>query len=827
MRRLILSSLAVLAAACVALAAPVLEQPDPTGDDHGDGRFTYPSLGFEDGDLDLTDFRVENDGEYAVFTVEFAHKIRKPERGAADELGRDFTRIARQGFYQFNVDIYIDTDRRTGSGYTRLLPGRLAEVAPDDAWEVAVIATPRPSVTRGLLREVVQDELVAAQLHGRSAGEAADRSLARQQAATFDRHVVFPADFRVRGKQISFKVSHVELGGEARPDWGYTVFVTGADLEASVELASGSGLTSSDNTWLGVVPVSPGEWTGRFGGGQPGESLQPPIVDLLVPEGRSQEAVLADYDSARGRPAILPAVTGRPAAAAADEPRWALAPWQGKVGYEIFVRSFQDSDGDGIGDFRGLIGRLDYLNDGDPATDDDLGVEAIWLMPVFASPSYHGYDCIDYYRLNPQYGTEADFAELLSECHRRGIKVVLDLMLNHTSSQHPWFVDSARGPGSEKRDWYVWRADDPGWTQPWGAGPVWHERGGAYYYGIFWSGMPDLNFRNPAVVAESERIAAFWLDRGVDGFRLDAARHLVADGPGELQNDTPETHRVWREFSGFLRREYPDRLMLGEIWSGPEDVAPYYGDAARVPGGDEFAMAFDFDLAGGMIQTVNLGDKGPLEAAIVRHQAVFPAGVLDGTFLANHDMPRLATQLAEQPAKLAQAAALLLTLPGTPWLYYGEEVGLGNPRSGGDEEKRTPMPWTADVAGFTTGVPWYRFAPGQETANVAVQTGDPESLLSRYRRLIRARQQNPALARGDLRLVAVDGGGWAALAYTRSAADQRVLVVHNLADQPATLSWRLDDAREYRLLFGDRGVGTPAVGAITLPARATGVWEVR
>lgn len=823
MRRLLPFALALVAAACNALADPVLDLRDPEGDDHGDGRFTYPSLGFEQGDLDLAGFAVENDGDHAVFTVEFARKINKPQRGAADELGRDFTRIARHGFYQFNVDIYIDTDRRTGSGYTRLLPGRLAEVAPADAWELAVVATPRPSVTQGLLRDVMQAELAGAQI----GGAGLDASLASQEAATFHRRVVFPTDFRVRGKKLHFKVPHALLGGPARPDWGYTVLVTGADLQAALELTSGTGLTTSGNTMLGVLPVSPGEWTNRFGGGQPGEALQPPIVDLLVPEGQSQQAILSDYASARNRPAILPAVSAAVALGDADTPRWALDHWQGKVCYEIFVRSFQDSDGDGIGDFRGLIDRLDYLNDGDPATTDDLGIEAIWLMPVFASPSYHGYDCIDYYRLNPQYGTEEDFAELLRECRRRGIAVVLDLMINHSSSQHPWFVDSARSPQSEKRDWYVWRADNPGWTQPWGSGPVWHQRGDSYYYGIFWSGMPDLNFRNPEVMAEVQRIAAYWLDRGVDGFRLDAARHLVEAGPGELQNDTPETHRAWREFSSFMRRDYPDRLMLGEIWSGPEDVAPYYGDAERIAGGDQFAMTFNFGLAGGMIQTVNLGDKGPLEAALVRQQAVFPDGVLDGTFLANHDMRRLASQLGGQPEKLAQAAALLLTLPGSPWLYYGEELGLANPRDAGDEDKRTPMPWTPDGTGFTDGVPWYRFAPGQQTANVATQTGDPASLLSRYRQLIRVRQQHPALARGDLQLLATDGGGWAALAYTRAVDGQRVLVVHNLADAPATLSWQLPDAGDYRLLFGDRGVGVPAAGAITMPARAAGIWEVR
>lgn len=831
-QRLVLVLIIMLVLAGAAQAADlVLEVRDPEGDDHGDGRFIYPGQGFERGDLDLVAFKVENDGQEAVFTAEFARKINKPDRGAADELGRDFTRIARHGFYQFNLDIYIDTDHRTGSGFTRLLPGRHAELAPDAAWDVCLLATPRPAMIKGVLRGLLEEELAEVQLRGAGSDRDADavRDQARRAAATFERRVHIPSDYRVRNKRIRFKVPHVVLGGPARPEWGYTVCVTGADLQASLELMDAGGLGGATNNNLGVVPISPGEWTNRFGGGQPGEALQPPIVDLLVPEGTSQEAVLSDYSSARGRPAILPAVRGAAAALAGDrEPRWQLDPWQGKVCYEIFVRSFKDSDGDGVGDFQGLISRLDYLNDGDPATTDDLGIEAIWLMPIFASPSYHGYDCIDYRRVNPDYGTEADFDQLIQECHRRGIKVVLDYMLNHSSSQHPWFVESARDPNSPKRDWYVWRDEKPaGWSQPWGSGPVWHEKNGSYYYGIFWSGMPDLDLENPEVMAEAQAIARHWLDRGVDGFRLDAARHLVHDGPGDGQNDTPATHRLWTEFSRFMRTEYPDRLMLGEIWSGPDDVAPYYGDADAVPGGTQFAMTFNFGLASGMVQAVNLADQGPLVSAWIMQTNVFPQGVLDGTFLANHDMTRLATQLGSDPAKLALAASLILTLPGTPWLYYGEEVGLFNPRNAGDEDKRTPMPWTADAAGFTTGVPWYRMAPGAETANVAVQTDDPASLLSRYRRFIRLRQQTPAVARGDLQFVSTEGAGWHALAYLRTLGDQRVLVVHNLGQEAATLSWTLEGDPAYELLEGDRGVGVPADGAITMPAHSTGVWQLR
>jgi glycosidase len=200
----------------------------------------------------------------------------------------------------------------------------------------------------------------------------------------------------------------------------------------------------------------------------------------------------------------------------ADRRAQAVVQWQhdwadGAVFYEVFVRSFADSDGDGIGDLRGLIERLDYLNDGDPTTDDDLGVSGLWLMPIFPSPSYHGYDVTDYESIDSDYGTLADFADLMRETERRGIRVVLDLVLNHSSSQHPWFVDSATGSGSPYRDWYVWNATNPGWTQPWGGSfPTWHLNGidGTYYYGVFWGGMPDLNFMTPAVRAEARRLAA-------------------------------------------------------------------------------------------------------------------------------------------------------------------------------------------------------------------------------------------------------------------------------------------------------------------------------
>jgi alpha-amylase len=244
---------------------------------------------------------------------------------------------------------------------------------------------------------------------------------------------------------------------------------------------------------------------------------------------------------------------------AEPDPVW----WHDRVFYEVFVRSFADSDGDGIGDLRGLIERLDDLNDGDPGTTSDLGVTALWLMPVAASPSYHGYDVTDYLTIEPDYGTNEDFRTLVDEAHARGIRIVVDLVMNHTSREHPWFLE-ARERGSEREAWYVWSDERPDVAGPAGR-PVWHRDGDRWYYGYFWEGMPDLNVSDPGVTAELEAIAATWLtEMGVDGFRLDAARHLIEDG-AELDN-TPETFEWLQAFRSTVRETKPDALVLGEVW---------------------------------------------------------------------------------------------------------------------------------------------------------------------------------------------------------------------------------------------------------------------
>jgi alpha-amylase len=499
---------------------------------------------------------------------------------------------------------------------------------------------------------------------------------------------------------------------------------------------------------------------------------------------------------------------------------------RGAVFYEVFVRSFADSDGDGKGDLRGLTSKLDYLNDGDPSTTTDLGVDALWLMPVFQSPSYHGYDTVDYERIDDEYGTAEDFQRLLDEAHRRGIRIIVDFVMNHSSDKHPWFVESASSPTSPKRDWYVWRADDPGWTPPWGgSNHTWHERNGAFYYGVFWSGMPDLNFSTPAVRQEMERLATLWISRGVDGFRLDATRHLFANGPGDLQNDQPETFEYLKEFAASVRKANPRAVVVGENWTETPIIARYY---------QALPMSFDFPLAEEILAGVKDGEAAGIANKLDEVLELYPRGAIDAPFLTNHDMVRFATVLGDDPAKLRSAAAILLTLPGAPFLYYGEEVGLqngpGGPRD--DEYKRTPMPWDAsETGGFTTGKPWFAFAPGKETANVAVQTGDSGSLLWHYRSLIRARKASPALLKGDLTILTSLVKSDPVLAFVRQAGGERVLVVHNLGAAEAEAGPYAVEGNSFEAIFTTGEIAAPVRSEgglkVKLPAGASAVWRIR
>jgi len=450
------------------------------------------------------------------------------------------------------------------------------------------------------------------------------------------------------------------------------------------------------------------------------------------------------------------------------------AAWtHGAVCYEVFVRSFYDSDGDGIGDLNGLIAKLDYINDGNPASKRDLGASCIWLMPIAQSPSYHGYDVSDYYRVAPAYGSNDDFKHLVAEAHQRGIKVLVDMVLNHTSSEHPYFQAALRDTTSPYRAWYR-ISPTPLGKGPWGE-EVWHRSPvrDEYYYGVFWSGMPDLNYDTPAVRDEANKIATFWLrDMGVDGFRLDAVPYLVEEG--SCLAGCRGTHTFLREYAAHIRAVKPDAYTVGEAWGSIDAMLPYYPD--------QLTSYFGFELADSLLSSVRTGAAAGLLGGFLRLQDTLPAHRWS-PFLSNHDQTRVMTALGGDVERAKVAATLLLTLPGLPFLYYGEEIGMTGDKP--DPRIRTPMQWSPRPGvGFTTGTPWEPPQPDSLTTTVATEDRDPGSLLNLYRRLIHLRKRHDALATG--RLMPLTAGDPHVTAYLRRASDRAVLVVANLGEAPAS-----------------------------------------
>lgn len=449
-------------------------------------------------------------------------------------------------------------------------------------------------------------------------------------------------------------------------------------------------------------------------------------------------------------------------------------PWtRGAVCYEVFVRSFYDSNGDGIGDLNGLTAKLDYINDGDPASHRDLGASCVWLMPVAASPSYHGYDVSDYYRVEPAYGTKADFQRFVAAAHRRGVKVLVDMVLNHTSSRNPWFQAALKDTASPYRSWYRFSPRPLG-KGPWGE-VAWHRSPvrDEYYYGVFSSEMPDLDYHTPAVRQEAMRIATFWLeDMGVDGFRLDAVPYLVEQGT--CQMGCPGTHAFLRAYAAHVDSVKPGAYTVGEVWGDITTLLPYYPD--------QLTSYFAFEIADSLLAAVRRGSVGGLLSGYLRLQDTLPA-YRWSPLLSNHDGTRSMTVLGGDVGRAKLAATLLLTLPGLPFVYYGEEIGMTGDKP--DPRLRTPMQWApVRGVGFTTATPWEVPQPDSLTANVAVEDGEPGSLLNRYRRLIHLRKRNAALAAG--RLVPLTASTPRVAAYLRRAGDDAVLVVANLAGVAAT-----------------------------------------
>lgn len=483
--------------------------------------------------------------------------------------------------------------------------------------------------------------------------------------------------------------------------------------------------------------------------------------------------------------------------------------WQAGAIYHIYPRSFQDTDGDGIGDLNGIARRLDYLA--------SMGIDAIWISPIFPSPmADFGYDVAEYCDVDPRFGTLADFDELLAQAHARGLKVVLDFVPNHTSDRHPWFVESRASRANPRRDWYLWLDPAAGGGPPnnWisdfgGSAWEWDEATGQYYHHAFLKQQPDLNWRNPAVQMAMYDVMRFWFDRGVDGFRIDVLWHMIkaADFPdnppnpawqpgmGEMHRvlqlhstDQPEVRAIaaaMRDIADGYGARGGERALIGEIYLPVERLMQYYGGERA-----EVHLPLNFQLIDAP------WEARALARLISEYEALLPPGGWPNWVLGNHDRPRVAAKRGQAQARIA--AMLLLTLRGTPTLYYGDELGLSDvaippeqvqdprelrePGLGlGRDPVRTPMPWDASAnAGFSAAHPWLPLHEDWSVRNVARMAEDPISILTLYRRLLGIRREYPALARGDFALLDSAGD---VLAYERRQDAQRLIVALNLGAQ--------------------------------------------
>ncbi|GMQ24173.1 alpha-amylase family glycosyl hydrolase [Algoriphagus sp. oki45] len=482
---------------------------------------------------------------------------------------------------------------------------------------------------------------------------------------------------------------------------------------------------------------------------------------------------------------------------------------QAGVTYEIFVQSFYDSNGDGIGDFNGVTQKLDYVR--------DLGANAIWFMPIMPSPTYHKYDVTDYKAVHPDYGTMEDFKRLLEEAHKRDIKIVIDMIINHTSTEHPWFQESKSGRDNPYRDYYVWAQKDTiaafldkkVITLDSDNIRQWHDPGLGedYYYGFFWGGMPDLNFDNPKVREEIYDIGRFWLEEvGVDGFRLDAAKHIFPD-------DRPlDNHEFWKEFRSKMEAIKPDVYLVGEVYDKKEIVAPY------LPG---LPALFNFDFHYTLIEALNT-ENGMLLAEKQKEVLDFYQGItpsfIDATFSSNHDQPRLLNDLKSDPDKYKQASAILLTMPGAPYLYYGEEIGMLGLKP--DEHIREPFLWDAKEKD-TGRASWIesKYSTDKTVTPLAQQLNDSKSYFNHYKELITLRNTHPALALGQLELPE-SGFAPSVMAYFRKTAGQEIFVVHNLGKEEVEITL----PEGYKEVIFGLGDGVNVSGKLTLGANASRVY---
>ena len=512
-------------------------------------------------------------------------------------------------------------------------------------------------------------------------------------------------------------------------------------------------------------------------------------------------------------------------------PQW----WQSAVIYQVYPRSFQDSDGDGIGDLAGIAARLDHFV--------TLGVDAIWISPIFSSPmADFGYDVADYTGVDPLFGTLDDFDRLLAQAHARGLRLLLDFVPNHSSDRHPWFLESRSSRDHPKRDWYIWRdaAPDGGPPNNWisdfgGSAWQWDGATGQYYYHAMMREQPDLNWRNPELRAAMFDAMRWWLDRGVNGFRVDILWHMVkaADFPDNPLNpdwlpgmadkdrmlqlystDQPAVHEIAADMRALA--DHYDALLVGEIYLPVDRLIGYYGRDR--PG---VHLPFNFQLIDAP------WNARSLHRLIAGYEAALPPGGWPNWVLGNHDRPRIAARVGEAQARVA--AMLLLTLRGTPTLYQGDEIGIGavdipadkvrDPREllepglgFGRDPVRTPMAWDASAGGgFSRGEPWLPLHPDRRTRNVAAESTDAGSMLTLHRALLTLRRAHAALSIGDMTMIEATGD---VLAFARRHGEERIVVALNLGELPQSLA--LEEAGGLRLLLSTLGHHAPVADRIPL-----------
>ena len=519
-----------------------------------------------------------------------------------------------------------------------------------------------------------------------------------------------------------------------------------------------------------------------------------------------------------------------------NDPLW----YKDAVFYELNVRAFFDSNADGIGDLPGLTQKLDYLK--------DLGVDAIWLLPIYPSPlKDDGYDIADYFGIHSDYGNLEDFKTLIKSAHQLGLRVITDLVLNHTSDQHPWFQSARKGPDNPYHDYYVWSDNDQKYARTriifldteesnW----TWDDHAQQFYWHRFYSHQPDLNFDNPKVREEIIKVANFWLALGVDGFRADAVPYLFERESTNCEN-LPETHAYLQELRSFIDQQYPDRILLSEANQWPAEVCEYFGD------GDEFHMAFHFPLMPRIFIAIRKGDVSPITWVLEKTPPI-PDSAQWCTFLRNHDeltlemvteeerqwmweqyapdprmrlnlgiRRRLAPLLDNDRRKIELAFSLLFTLPGSPVIYYGDEIGMGDDIWLDDRNGvRTPMQWDSGVnAGFSTAPTEILYAPiinegefSYQKLNVTMQEDDPESFLNWLRRQIRLRKKYTAFGRGNLQILSTDNKS--VFAYLRQYQEQDLLIINNLSSQTKHIHLDLEGFNQLFDLFNDN---TPPISA--------------